>query len=68
VNPQLKIAAVGLGVESNSAQPSATRRMLRQVFRTKVTVIGTVIVIVLVIFALIVDLLPLEDPYIIGYG
>lgn len=66
MNPELKIAVVNAGAESNVAQPSATRRMLRQVFRTRVTVIGTVIVILLVIFALVVDFLPLEDPYIMG--
>jgi peptide/nickel transport system permease protein len=48
------------------AQPSATMRLLRQVFRAKVTVIGTIIVIALVLLTLIVDFLPLDDPYVMG--
>jgi peptide/nickel transport system permease protein len=49
--------------ESFQAQPSARMRLVRQVLRTRVTVIGIVIVIFLVVLALVVDLLPLEDPY-----
>jgi peptide/nickel transport system permease protein len=47
-------------------QPSARMRLLRQVLRTKVTVIGVIIVIFLVIVAIVVDWLPLEDPYVMG--
>jgi peptide/nickel transport system permease protein len=63
VNPKLEVAAPSLAIREIKAQPSPTIRMLRQVFRTKVTVIGTGIVIVLVFLALIVGFLPLEDPY-----
>ncbi len=44
------------------AQPSATARLLRQVLRTRVTVIGLAIVVFLVIVATIVDFLPLDNP------
>ncbi len=47
----------------HDAQPSANMRALRQVFRAKVTVIGAIIVIALVILMLVVDWLPLDDPY-----
>ena len=47
-------------------RPSARMRLLRQVLRTKVTVIGVIIVIFLVIVAIVVDWLPLEDPYVMG--
>jgi peptide/nickel transport system permease protein len=47
-------------------RPSARMRLLRQVLRTKVTVIGVIIVIFLVILAIVVDWLPLEDPYVMG--
>ena len=47
-------------------QSSGRMRLLRQVLRTKVTVIGVIIVIFLVILAIVVDWLPLEDPYVMG--
>ncbi len=66
VNPNVKVATVSLAPAPGDAQASANVRMLRQVFRTRVTVIGTAIVVVLVVFALIVGFLPLEDPYQMG--
>jgi peptide/nickel transport system permease protein len=56
------------GAEALQLQPSARVRLLKQVLRTKVTVIGIAIVIFLVVLALIVDLLPLEDPYVMEAG
>ncbi len=41
---------------------SASTRLLRQVLRTRVTVIGLVIVVFLIAVALVVDFLPLDDP------
>ena len=47
VNPNVKSAALRLAHPPLEAALSPTMRMLRQVFRTKVTVIGTVIVVAL---------------------
>ena len=66
VNPNVKSAALRLAHPPLEAALSPTMRMLRQVFRTKVTVIGTVIVVALLAFTAIVDLLPLDDPYVMG--
>lgn len=63
VNPKSTTVQLPFGVVRDEAQPSAAMRMLRQVLRTKVTVLGVVIVIVLVLLALVVDFLPLQDPY-----
>jgi peptide/nickel transport system permease protein len=63
VNPKSNVAALPFATAKVEAQPSATARMLRQVFRTKVTVLGTAIVIALLLFALVVGFLPLQDPY-----
>jgi peptide/nickel transport system permease protein len=63
VNPKSNVAALPFGTAQVEARPSAMMRMVRQVFRTKVTVIGTVIVAALLILTLIVGFLPLQDPY-----
>lgn len=60
---ELRVRPLALDPDVLPVRSSATMRMLRQVFRTKVTVIGTIIVIALIVLALIVDFLPLADPY-----
>jgi len=61
-----KITTLGepLHPELLLSQSSAKMRLLRQVLRTKVTVIGIVIVVFLAILASVVDWLPLQDPYV----
>jgi peptide/nickel transport system permease protein len=49
-----------------TAQPSAAMRLLKQVLRTKVTLIGLVIVVALIVLTLTVDWLSLDDPYVMG--
>ncbi len=65
-NPIMKIDIQDSLAVKNGTQDSATMRMVKQVFRTKVTVIGAVIVVLLVVLMLSVDLLSLEDPYSMG--
>ena len=52
----------GVGAGAPRAARSARARALRRVLRTPVTVVGLVLVIGLVIFALTSDLLPVQDP------